>query len=401
MNIWKQGGLPLWKRGFPFFLAMPRTALERLRATAAKQVWTERPVWKRAALVGGMTASWPTVSLGSAVTAARELAKENKVAFLPSFGRLYAAALTHNLPPHQSSFYQIVVGSADMSDFLIPADQRILSKMSIARGAVLDDVQNKVRFERICQDRRLSCVPTLASFDNGVVSGEDRLREWRGPIFVKALKGNRGAGAQQWARTDRGYLSPDGRDLDVDKLIAMFRVQCCIVQPVLEDCEALRKLGSVALSSLRLVTAKGATTPSTVIAAALSLADKSGSVISHPGTMCGIRLEDGIIIQAGAVREKDREGKAAGDQLLGAELPSWPETIDLVRRAHDQAFSAFVTLGWDVALTPNGPFLLETNVSWSAAQHQIRTGPLGKTALAQIIDELLSTPSGDLQPVRT
>lgn len=395
-------GLPISRRGFPFFLAKPRTALERLRAAAAKEVWAERPIWKRAALVGGMAFGWPTVGIGSAAMAARELSKENEVSFLPSFGGLYAAALSRNVPPHQSSFYQVVLGpeAADMSNLLIPADQRILTRMSIRRGAVLDDAQDKVRFEQICQEHGLRGVPTLASFDSGMVSGEERLRDWPGSVFVKALKGNKGAGAELWSRTARGFMSPDGRDLTTDEFVASFRRQSCLVQPALEDCDALQKLGSVALSSLRVVTAKGKG-PATVIAAALSFANKPDSVISHPGTMCGVRVEDGVIVQAGAVREKDRAGKAAEwDALLGARLPFWSDTIALVRKAHDHAFPSFVTLGWDVALTPDGPVLLETNVSWSASQHQIRTGPLGKTALADVIDELLSAPPKDRRSSR-
>ena len=77
------------------------------------------------------------------------------------------------------------------------------------------------------------------------------------------------------------------------------------------------------------------------------------------------------------------------DRLLGFVLPFWAQTVSLVCRAHQRAFPAFVTLGWDVALTQNGPILLETNVSWNMAQHQLRTGPLGKTGLANVIDELL------------
>ena len=395
-------GVPISRRGFPFFLAAPQTALERLRAAAAKEVWSERPIWKRLILIGGMTAGWPTVGLGGALTAARELSKENDAPFLSSLGGLYGAALKRNVPPHQNSFYQIVLGpvATNMSDLLIPADQRFLTRMSIRRGAVIDDAQDKVRFEEICREWGLPSVPTLASFNDGIVSGKDRLREWRGPVFVKALKGNKGAGAELWARTGRGFISPDGGDLTVDEFISSFRGQSCIVQPVLKDCDEVRKLGSVALSSLRLVTAKGSG-PATVITAALSLANKQDSVISHPGTMCGIGVEDGAIVQAGAVREKDRTDKGVEwDALLGAKLPFWSETIELVRKAHDQAFPAFVTLGWDVALTPDGPVLLETNVSWSTAQHQIRTGPLGRTALAHVIDELLSTPRTDLRPSR-
>ena len=75
---------------------------------------------------------------------------------------------------------------------------------------------------------------------------------------------------------------------------------------------------------------------------------------------------------------------------MGFALPHWDECISLVCRAHDDAFPAFAALGWDVALTPAGPVLLETNLNWGMLGHQRLSGPLGRTALADIIDELLA-----------
>jgi len=101
-----------------------------------------------------------------------------------------------------------------------------------------------------------------------------------------------------------------------------------------------------------------------------------------------VKIDD----RGGSARPKEGvTRKPQWDTLVGVSLPFWAETVDLVRKAHYEAFPAFVTLGWDIALTAAGPVLLETNVSWAVANHQFRTGPLGRTALGDVIDELLST----------
>jgi len=45
-------------------------------------------------------------------------------------------------------------------------------------------------------------------------------------------------------------------------------------------------------------------------------------------------------------------------------LPFWNETVALCRTAHTGLGSTFPTVGWDVAVTPQGPVLVEMNVQW-------------------------------------
>ncbi len=71
--------------------------------------------------------------------------------------------------------------------------------------------------------------------------------------------------------------------------------------------------------------------------------------------------------------------------IAGIVLPYWHESVDLVRRAHAGAFSRFAFLGWDVALTKDGPLLLETNSGWGAVFHQMRDGPLGHTSFSRLV----------------
>lgn len=381
-------GIPVWRRGFPFFLGTPRSAVERLRASGAAQPSSQGSRWKRLLAAGVMTVGWPLVTFGDALRLGI-----GKGVTTPSFSRLYSAALNRNVPPNQYARYAELEGfqADDLSDFLLPLDFRALHSLSRERGASSTDVQDKAKFEQTCKAHDLACVPTIATFNGGVAAGEKELRRWTQPFFVKALTGNRGAGVEQWTPSGQVFVSNGGRELGIEAIVEELRPTNSIVQPLLEDCAELRPLGSVALSSLRLVTARGSSISATVIAAALSLANKSQSLTSHAGTLCGIDVETGIVR---AVRDYSDEGELLpidpDSPLIGFQLPDWPETLALVRRAHDEAFPGFVTLGWDVALTSTGPVLLETNVSWNMAMHQTLTGPLGRTRLADVIDELLA-----------
>ena len=396
------GALPVWRRGFPFFLAEPRSAVERLRSAAARQTWSEGPLWKRFALGGVMTVTWPLVTLVDSAKIAAERARHSDERFWGSFADFYYAALTRNIPPAQFARYVSVSKdlASGLSDFLLPLDLRGLLRLSLRRGAAFDDVQNKVRFEQICLSHGLPCIPTLATFHEGTSTGEEKLRAWTQPFFVKSLTANRGAGAERWTPRDAAFVSADGLELGIDAIVDRLRAQNCIVQPVVEDCGELQALGSVALSSIRIVTVAGEAIRPTVIAATLNLPNWPNAIISNHGALCGIDVEQGTITTVHTSREPSDDGPVGESHYIGFVVPFWRQTVDLVCKAHAEAFPGFVSLGWDVALTAAGPILIETNHSWGVSPHQLLTGPLGKTRLADVIDELLSAPLEDRRAAR-
>lgn len=52
-----------------------------------------------------------------------------------------------------------------------------------------------------------------------------------------------------------------------------------------------------------------------------------------------------------------------GNVIKGFEVPLWEETIELAKEAH-LAFPEVKSLAWDIAITEDGPRLLEANASW-------------------------------------
>jgi hypothetical protein len=66
--------------------------------------------------------------------------------------------------------------------------------------------------------------------------------------------------------------------------------------------------------------------------------------------------------QGGGLVPVDRHPDT-GVELAGFEVPCWREAYALVKRAHG-VFAEFGSIGWDVALTTDGPKLLEANAWW-------------------------------------
>ncbi|WP_295086886.1 sugar-transfer associated ATP-grasp domain-containing protein [Ruminococcus sp.] len=61
----------------------------------------------------------------------------------------------------------------------------------------------------------------------------------------------------------------------------------------------------------------------------------------------------------------------------GTKVPYWREIVDLVIRAH-KALPEIPTIGWDVAILPNGPVLIEGNDNWEITGPQDTAGGLKK-----------------------
>jgi hypothetical protein len=72
--------------------------------------------------------------------------------------------------------------------------------------------------------------------------------------------------------------------------------------------------------------------------------------------------------------------------IPGHPLPCWPEAVALAERALDAA-RRVPLIGWDVAITDDGPVLIEANAASTPDIAQATTGvPLSDTPFAAAID---------------
>jgi hypothetical protein len=94
----------------------------------------------------------------------------------------------------------------------------------------------------------------------------------------------------------------------------------------------------------------------------------------------GVRADPRLIIAPVATHPD------TGAAIAEAALPWWQEAAALALAAHAK-LPAMACVGWDVALTPEGPVLIEANWAPGARLAQAPSGtPLGETNFMRYLD---------------
>jgi hypothetical protein len=253
-----------------------------------------------------------------------------------------------------------------------------------------DLINNKEKFAEFCVKNTLSAPQTLAVFENGKVSvkAAAELRQTK-DIVVKPVYGHMGRDIR-FAYADRdGSYRYRGKKLTIEELLQQIAFisasEPFLAQQRLHNHPELCRLSNGYLASIRIVTFWGRENAPSFLGACLAL--PYGSVtVSNDGRNFPVNLETGEILvrSLGPLKpEREREITEAGRFVAGNKLPFWRETKELVYKAHC-LLPDFFSLGWDVAITENGPVILETNIGWNTdliqCSHDL---PLGETEFAQ------------------
>ncbi len=139
-----------------------------------------------------------------------------------------------------------------------------------------------------------------------------------------------------------------------------------VVQPRVQVHPALSDIALAALPTVRIVTMRDeAGIPEVVSATFRCPTDPAARVdnMKAGGLISAVALDTGRLGLAclGYGGGDHSHHPGTGAAIQGRELPDWPAALALVVRAHAQAFAEYVLIGWDVALTPDGPLLIEGN----------------------------------------
>lgn len=209
-------------------------------------------------------------------------------------------------------------------------------------------------------------------------------------FVIKPARGVYARGLRVLTRSadGHGFVEPGGRELGIDDLLdalsADRRYSSFVVQETLVNDPELRRLsGSQALQTVRAVTlVDEKRRPRLLFACCKVINSDHLSDNFDYGTsgnlLADVDLESGRLRQARGRHESgfglhthDRHPRTdvPFDDFV---LPHWPAT----RRAVEEAAVKFLplrTIGWDVAITPEGPSIIEGNVWWdplhNAHQH--------------------------------
>ena len=158
-----------------------------------------------------------------------------------------------------------------------------------------------------------------------------------------------------------------------------------ILMPLLHNDARIAPLTTGALSTVRIVTYRLPGGPAQFLVATYKMATGGapadnfhfGGMIAPVDPDTG-RLGPALRRQGRALVPVERHPDT-GALIEGHQLPHWEAARALALRAHDAA-RAVPSLGWDVALTPDGPVLIEGNLYSNPDIAQAPTGrPLTDT----------------------
>lgn len=189
-------------------------------------------------------------------------------------------------------------------------------------------------------------------------------------LFVKPLTGSGGNGAERWDRVaprtwSDGRLRLDERAV-IDRLSAKRRPM--IIQKRVRPHRELEPLTSGATPTVRALTMIDERGEPELVAAVFRMSFGSNRTVDNihaGGLACRVSLDDGQLCVASNLGSNARLGwtsehPTTGAQIEGTRLPYWDEVKDLAVRAH-RIFADRLLIGWDIAITDDGPTIIEGN----------------------------------------
>jgi len=302
-------------------------------------------------------------------------------------------AMRHNILPSEYFGYELWQPNrrAIIDDYLYCNEAPRLFKV-LNRPSEPDPIDDKLEFHALCKAHGLPTPAVLAAFAPGgklieFEAGQPPKRA----LFVKPRSGFGGDGIERFRwdgvafENDRGCrLTPE--DLD-HQLATRARDEnrTLLVQPLLSNHPELYVDG--ALVTVRLVTGCPTNGDVAAIFGFIYFSRFDERRATEPWRFEGlIEAATGRIISGSP---QDSPGiiysRRQSDLNDTYRLPEWDVALTYAKAAH-RACSNFAFIAWDVALTDQGPLLLEGNETWSPGTYQHLLGePLGHTKFAAIL----------------
>ena len=235
------------------------------------------------------------------------------------------------------------------------------------------DLSDKRHFHDRASQAGLPIIPILAEFDGGaIVRKRSPLDHPASDLFSKFADGCHGDGARVWHRwADGSYSGDHGASLTLAEIYESLRSLSSehplILQPRIANHPELRPLAGRGLSTVRIVTVRDTRGLIEVELACFRMA--VGALVADNfaagGLASPVALDDGRL-GSGVFRSQPGVFVAhpdSGAAILGRRLPYWQEVKQLALAGH-QEFKTLPSIGWDIAITEDGPVIVEGNSEW-------------------------------------
>lgn len=270
-------------------------------------------------------------------------------------------------------------------------------------GGEVDILRNKYRFYEWCMENDIQTARLLMVFKEGVIcqnncdGGMSELP--RKDLFSKNLEGTWGRWVCRWIYEDGKYWGRGESDKGfsgaelINHLKDVSQDGGVVLQERLTNGPFLQGLAVEGLCTVRIVTCRNGEGEVEGSFATLRMptGDSDADNFHSGGIAAPVDLETGRLGRAvarypGSVSPETDFHIVHPDteqRIEGNSLPHWEEMLELVRGAHRQ-LKQIESVGWDVAITDDGPVLVEGNKRWGVTTLEIPHGrPLMSTAFPE------------------
>jgi hypothetical protein len=227
-------------------------------------------------------------------------------------------------------------------------------------------------------------------------------------IVIKPSLGVFAQGVRLLSRQGDAWQDPDGKRLSSIALLATLRADgrfssFVVQERVRNHPEVAALSGTDYLQTLRLVTlVSDAAGPEVLFGMLRLIAGDTATDNFQQGAsgnlLADVSLDTGRLRLVKALRpcgigmEEVACHPQTGAAFAGVQVPFWAEACQLARQAA-MAFLPLTTIGWDIAITPHGPVLIEGNAFWGPIHNLQRNMRVFRSRAQELLDGALA-PGG-------
>ena len=274
---------------------------------------------------------------------------------------------------------------------------KALHRMLPKHGQRRTKLGDKIRFVDMCEAANIPVIPIFAGFENGVISWRiDDLELLDCDLFVKLARGKGARGALWLERVDRHqYLGPDDIVSSLDEVLSSLQASSfdgpIILQPRVSNHANVADFASDSLVVVRVMTCLDQNYEPQITHGLLRILGKleptwpTGAEFGAPVDIITGRLGALVGDKINGALDSYRDHPVLGTRVEGTTLPYWEGIKNLALDAH-RTCRGRLLVGWDIAITTYGLFIVEGNALPDVAFLQrAHRAPIGSSPLGPLL----------------
>ena len=199
--------------------------------------------------------------------------------------------------------------------------------------------------------------------------------------FAKEFDGQLGDGAFALKIQDSKVYVNNKLVSSKDDLLKTFTNTNYIIQERVVQHPQMNRLCSTAVNTIRLLTIITPNEEILAVRAGLRVGREGSSVdnCAKGGIFVGIDMNTGKLMKKGIIKppygSTIYQHPDNGIVLEGFEIPFFKEAVEMAKELHSKLYRIH-SVGWDIAITPEGPIFIEGNSLWEVSGTQAAVGGL-------------------------